>query len=162
MTAVREDSDLLGQEWLFAKEWGIGAKPEAGDFGAYAKAMMICAKGDGVLAREERDYVRGNCAAFGGSPELVAELATYTADDDVVETIAQARIADASRAAVVLDAFRTCDADGDIAPGEVSAIRKMANRLGVDNVDDIHQYFLEEKALRAARIRLVYPDGPPA
>lgn len=155
-------SDIRGAKWLFKNEWGFGAKPTADDFEAYHKALMICAKGDGVLAPEERDWVIGYSVAMGADPALVEELSTYAADDDVVAIISRARVADKDRGACIFDAMRACAADGELAPAELESIRKMANRLGVgDLVDRLYELHQQEERVRAERNKLLYPSGTP-
>ncbi|WP_280265757.1 hypothetical protein [Nocardia wallacei] len=159
---MTQQSDIRGAQWLFKHEWGFDTMPPAEDFAAYHKSLMICAKGDGVLAPEEREWVIGYTVAMGADPALVDELSTYQADDDIVQTISTARVADAARGACVFDAIRACAADGDLAPAELDRIRTMAGELGVgDLVDRLYDLYRQEERIRAERNKLLYPAGAP-
>lgn len=137
-------------------EWGA-------DFNAYMKSLLICAKGDGVLSEPERDWVLGYCAALGGDASLVDELTTYTADDDLEGMISQASVANVGRGAMVFDAIRACDADGELAPGEMAAIKQAASALGLpeETVDRLRELYEQERDARNARNNLLYPNGAP-
>ncbi|MER6912681.1 hypothetical protein ABT354_13520 [Streptomyces sp. NPDC000594] len=154
----------LARTWLFRHEWGFNSSPGDSDILTYAKALLICARGDGVITREERDWVLGYIAAFSGdAPGLLEEIAAYPAEDDVVELVTGSEIVDHSRGALIFDALRACDADGALAPGEIERIKQAAGALGIgeDTVDRLRELYQEEKATRGARIALLYPGGSP-
>jgi hypothetical protein len=152
-----------GAAWLLKEMWDLGGRPPIEDYTAYMKSLLICANGEGTLSPAEREWVLGYCAALGAPPELMEELASYPADEDVAEVIARGRLADSTgRATVVFDAIRACDADGDLVAGEMQQITTMATRLGVaDMVEPLIELYRREKEVRGERIKLLYPSGPP-
>ncbi|MFE0062980.1 hypothetical protein [Streptomyces sp. NPDC059003] len=153
---------LRGDAWLFKHDWGFDTKPSAGDFDAYMRSLLVCAKGDGAVSAEERNWVLGYCAALGGDPELIQRLETYPADDELTELVLREPVVDASRRALVFDAIRACDADGELASGELESIREMAGLLGVaDSVDRLHELYRQEEKARADRLAVIFPDGAP-
>ncbi|MFJ5228385.1 hypothetical protein ACIQBJ_00670 [Kitasatospora sp. NPDC088391] len=151
--------------WLFGQDWTFTTVPDFGDIRAYAKALLVAARGDGVLAPEERDWVLGYIGTLtGGDRGLLRELAAYPADEDVVALVeGSAVLSRVARVPLVFDALRACDADGVIAPGEIEQIKRLAAALGIpeETVDRLQEAHHREKAARAARIALVFPDGTP-
>ncbi|MFB6894735.1 hypothetical protein ACFCX4_36265 [Kitasatospora sp. NPDC056327] len=151
--------------WLFRQDWAFSSVPEFGDIRVYAKALLVVARGDGILAPEERDWVLGYIGVLtGGDDELLRELADYKAEDDVVALVESSEVVTrVARRPLVFDALRACDADGAIAPGEIEQIKRMAEALGItgETVDRFKDAYLEEKAVRTARIAAVFPDGTP-
>ncbi|MGX2992934.1 TerB family tellurite resistance protein [Streptomyces sp. JNUCC 64] len=163
MAPSAAETGRFAQEWLFKQEWNFDNSPRTGDIDTYARALLVCAKGDGVISLRERDWVLGYYAAFAGHPEGLARLAVYPGDDDIVDLVTRSAVVNGSRGALVFDALRACDADGDLAPGEVARIKRAATALGVDEdtVDRLKELYLQEKAARTARNALLYPDGSP-
>ena len=151
-------------EWHLKDDWGFTEKPDQDEYTVYMKTLLVCAKGDGVLSPEERNWVLGYCAANGGGAQLVEELAAYPADDDIRELITgQTPVAYASRRTLVYDALRASDADGVLDPRELAAIKRAATELEVpeDVVDRLYDLYKQEKAIKQARIALVWPAGVP-
>ncbi|MFJ1753951.1 hypothetical protein [Kitasatospora sp. NPDC088134] len=151
--------------WLFRQDWAFSTLPDFGDIRIYAKALLVAAKGDGVLAPEERDWVLGYMGTLtGGNPDLLRELAAYPADEDVVALVESSEVlARVTRVPLVFDALRACDADGVIAPGELEQIKRLAAALGVpeETVDRLREAHRQEKQAREARIAAVFPEGTP-
>ena len=159
MTTNR-DRGLL---WLFKQKTDFRAIPSAGDFEGYAKAVLICANGDGKLAPEERDWAVGHFAAFGASDALIDELKSYKADEDIEQVISATPAASASRRFLVYDAIQACSADGAYSDLERAMVIRMAAKLGIseDLVRQIEEVCFEEARLREKRLKLVYPEGAP-
>ncbi|MGH8908868.1 MAG: hypothetical protein ACRD0K_20835 [Egibacteraceae bacterium] len=59
------------------------------DYESHFKCLLIRAKGGGTLAPRERDWILGFCAATGGSDELIEELASYPATEEVRDVLNQ-------------------------------------------------------------------------
>ncbi|EDY52874.1 TerB family tellurite resistance protein [Streptomyces clavuligerus] len=163
MALSAAELSLLARRWVFKQEWDFDDTPTEGDIGIYAKALLVCAKGDGVISREERDWVLGYFAAFCGDAAQLAELADYPADDDVVDLVTRSTVIDNSRGALIFDALRACAADGDLAPGEVARVKQAAAALGIaeDTVERLKELYFQERGARAARNALLYPGGSP-
>jgi hypothetical protein len=154
--------EVLATEWLFQHEWNFGELPPASAVSNYMKSLLICTKGDGVISPQEREWVVGYSAAMGGSAELVEEMRTYEGDDDLASLVSMEPSVDASRGALVFDAIRASDADGELAPGELETIREMAGLLGVPEVvDPLYDLYKQESDIRAKRNALTHPSGAP-
>ncbi|MFD5558601.1 TerB family tellurite resistance protein [Streptomyces sp. NPDC127068] len=165
MTGTAAHTGPATGKWLFKQDWAFNTAPDFGDVRVYAKALLVVARGDGVISPEERDWVLGYIAALTGSDaQLQQELADYAADDDVVALVETASAVTLhSRTPLIFDALRACDADGDLAPGEIEQIKRMASALGIteEAVDRLKEFYFEEKAARVARIAAVFPQGTP-
>ena len=66
----------LARAWLSNEVWGIAPREER-DLAAIAKAVLICARGDGELSPAERDWILGAYAVRGVPAELIDELRTF-------------------------------------------------------------------------------------
>lgn len=159
MTTNR-DRGLL---WLFNQKAGFRTIPTADDFEAYAKAILICANGDGKLAPEERDWVIGYFAAFGAPDSVLDEIKTYKADEDIEKFVSKTAVTNASQRILVYDSIQACSADGAYSDPERAMVIRMAAKVGVseDLVRQIEEVCLEEARLREKRLKLVYPEGAP-
>ncbi|MEQ9669092.1 hypothetical protein [Coleofasciculus sp. G2-EDA-02] len=83
------DRERDGLLWQYKNLYGMKTIPPAENHYAFVKAVLLCAKGDGVLALEERDWVVGRTACYHTDTEY--ELAkNYPADEELVEVLAQA------------------------------------------------------------------------
>lgn len=158
MSDMQEDARL----WALKEVYGMKTIPPDGDYETVVKAVLICAKGDGVLAPEERNWLVGRAAAYRMSGYELAK--TYQADEDLLEVLSQAATMDASgRRLVIYLAFQACAADGDLHPDERAQINKMASYLGVseDVVNQIEQFCIDEAEMREKRVSLMFPQGLP-
>jgi tellurite resistance protein len=152
----------LAPRWEFRQHWNFGQVPPRLAVNDYMKALLICAKGDGEISAPEREWVVGYSAVMGGGQELAEELAVYQGEDDLAELVSREPSVNASRGALVYDALRACDADGELAPGELESIRRMAHALGVPEVvDPLHEAYRAEKENRRYRLALTHPAGTP-
>ena len=82
------DMERDGALWMLKDVYGFKNLPPDGDYKAFIKAVLICAKGDGVLATEERDWVVGRAAAYRNTGYEIAK--TYEADEDLLYVLSQA------------------------------------------------------------------------
>ncbi|GLF92844.1 tellurite resistance TerB family protein [Streptomyces yaizuensis] len=160
MTTTAESSAEIGRRWIFQSYWGFGQAPSATDFDAYGKALLICAKGDGDLADEERAYAVGLIAGMHGPDDVVELLKTYSGDDEIQAVIAQTQGVQASAGCLLYDTIRVSAADGDLAPGELERIGALADALGVGRgtVDELVEIYTQEHALVQRRLGACYPD----
>ncbi|MFC3435198.1 hypothetical protein [Nocardia seriolae] len=163
-------SDSRGVHWVMKSERGFDRKPSDRDYATFFKCIMICANGDGELAAAERDWVPGFCEAFGGSPELLAELDNYKATDDIATVLAARTPVDAAAddagnwaRTLVFDSIRACYADGFLSGGERNTINAMANQLGLSaaEVNQLEEHYLAERSLQVKRFNLLFPDKRP-
>ncbi|MEQ8757728.1 MAG: hypothetical protein RID09_30015 [Coleofasciculus sp. G1-WW12-02] len=152
-----------GIHWLFNKKCGFNDIPGLPAFDSYMKALLICANGDNELTQVERDWVVGQASAFGAPDQVVEELKTYKADEDIDSVISRDTAANACRRYLVYDAIETCSADGEYSSGERETVTKMAAQLGIDAeiVKQIEEIYTQEALLREKRLALLFPTGTP-
>lgn len=153
----------LARAWLSRETWGIEPRAEE-ELAAIAKAVMICARADGKLSPPERDWAIGACAVRGMPAEFIDELRDYQGTDDLAKVLDGTHIGRAAARVVVYFAIQVCGADKQIDDRELGAIIKMGALLDVpeDIVRQLKAVYDEEQALREKRIKLAFPDGPPA
>lgn len=156
------DVGQLARAWLANETWGIAPREDR-DLAAIAKAVLICAQGDGQVTPAERDWMIGAYAARGVPAALIDELRAYEGKDDLAAVLAGTSVAQAAPRVVVYMALQACAADGTLHDLEVAAIVKMGALVGVseDVVKQLKAVFEEEQAVRRKRIALAFPDGPP-
>jgi uncharacterized membrane protein YebE (DUF533 family) len=154
-------------EWMFLETWGAppsisDQRTEEGNL-EYGKALIIAASADGTLSDAERNWILGYVAAGGHSPDTLAQLSKYKGGDDF-EGLFKRGVQQIAQRVCIYDALRACGADGEVAPQELAAIKKMAVRLGLPEtlVDEFKAVYDEEQKLRAKRIALVFPGGFPS
>ncbi len=157
------DMDRDGRLWLMKDLYGMKTVPPAQDYNAFVKAVLICAKGDGVLTPEERNWVVGRAACYYTNNEY--EVAkNYPADEDLLEVLAQApKLNQSGRRVIIYVAIQACAADGSYHPDERASVHKMAKYLGIeeDVVNQIEEYCIEEAKMREKRIALMFTEGIP-
>ena len=154
--------DQDGSLWLFNQLFGMNVIPPTEDQETFTKAVLICAKGDGIIAPEERDWVVGRAAALRNPSYELAK--TYAADEDIVEVISKSSAVDQSgRRTLLYVAIQACAADGEYSSEEREKVHQMAKFLGVeeDVVNQIEDFCAEEAKMREKRFSLIFPDGIP-
>lgn len=130
----------------------------------FAKAMIICAAGDGELAPEELDWIVGFTANSGGTHELLQELRAIDPTQlDPMQLLAQTERPGLFVHSLVYNAICAADADGLLEPGEVQTIHAMAMVLGLpeSEVDGLFALQREEKALLKRKLATLFPNGHP-
>lgn len=127
------------------------------------KTILIAAKGDGVLAPEEKQWVFGRLAVTGAPDEIIQELNSYEANEDIVEVISQSEITNKSRRFVLYNAIKAAAADGVYHDEEKKEIRRAATAMGISEeaVQEIENLCAEEERLKEKRVQVCYPDGAP-
>lgn len=130
----------------------------------FAKAMMICAAGDGTLAGEELEYVLGFVANSGGTWELIEELRALDPKTlDPLALLEQTERPGLFVHALVYHAIKASDADGVLEPREEQTIRAMAMMLGVSSgeVERLFALHEEEKEFQRRKMETMFPAGHP-
>lgn len=130
----------------------------------FAKAMILCAAGDGRLADEELAWILGFVANAGGTQELIEELrALEPAKLDPMQLMAQTERPGLFVHALVFHAIKAADADGVLDPAEEQMIRAMAMVLGLpaEEVEGLFTLHREEKAFVARKMATLFPNGHP-
>ncbi|MEQ8757673.1 MAG: TerB family tellurite resistance protein [Coleofasciculus sp. G1-WW12-02] len=151
--------------WYYQDVWGWQPEeiPPAEVHTTFLKAQLIAANGDGTLTNEERQWALGRAAACGYREELLQELETYPANEDIVEVLSQTQTTNKSRKAVIYFTIKVCAADGVYHDKEKKVVRQAAAALGIaeDVVKEIEKLCAEEERLKQQRIQLLFPDGSP-
>ncbi len=159
MSDIKKDGSLWIMNWFF----GFNQTPTNEDSSIYMKAVLCCAKADGVLSPEEKDWALGFCASWGVADWVIEELKTYEADESIEEVIARSPQVSMAQRDILLSAIWVCAADGEYHEKEKAKIRQMASILGVTEeiVEQLEQLQKEESALRQKRLNLLYPQNSP-
>ena len=151
---------------FFMKQFvGFGMVPEDHVQEIYAKAMLICAKGDGVLHDDERAWVRGYFASTGAPDHVLAIVESYQADDDINDVLAlDERTARMAARNLVFDALRVCEADGDLSEAERDTIYDVGVKMGLTRreVEQVEGAYLVYKAAFVNKMTVLFPhEAPP-
>ena len=157
------DIKKLGQAWIFNWFFGFSQIPTDEDCCIYMKSVLCCAKGDGTLSSEEKNWAIGFCAAWGVADWVIEELKAYEADENLEDVIARSPQVSIAQRDLLLTTIRACAADGKIHEQEKEKILKMASIIGVKEeiVEQLEQLHQEELALRQKRVKLLYPEKSP-
>ncbi len=154
----------LARAWVRRELVDLDQELPSRTFEIYFRALLVCAKGDGELEDNEREWVLGFCAAFGGDDELLDTLRTYPAHERIKEVIAgNPGVQKAGRRSLLFNAIEACAADGNYADGERARVRRMAHAMNVplDEVEQLEALYEEQRALRQKKAQLLFPDGVP-
>lgn len=130
----------------------------------FAKAMLLCAAGDGELAPAELEWILGFAANAGATEELLQELRALDPRTlDPMKLLRQTERPGLFVHALVYHAIKAADADGMLEPGEVQTIRGMAMLLELPSaeVDGLFELHAEEKAFHQRKMARLFPNGHP-
>jgi len=158
MSNIEQDAKL----WLHGETYGFKNVPSTKDHETIIKSVLICAKADGILTPEERNWIVGRAAALGSDGYELAK--NYPADEDVIDVLNQASaVNNSGRRAVIYLAIKTCSADGELHPDEMTKIYEVAEKLGLEKevVNHLKELCADEAKVREKRIGLLFPDGAP-
>ncbi len=170
------DSAVLHRAMGFFLREGLGATkwPEAPNINeqrkmlpileGFAKAMLLCASGDGELADAERNWILGFVANSGATYELLEELRTLQPGDlNPMDLLQKTERPGLFTHALIYYAIKASDADGVLDPSELGTIKLMAQVLGVDEgtVDSLVDFHREEQAFQTRKTQLLFPNGHP-
>ncbi len=154
------------RRWMFSDYWGIDGHVDSPveEHLTYGKSLLMAANGDGALTEAEKEWILGYLATGGHAEETLAELAEFDGSGSFEELFAEGTQAFVQRVCIY-DAIRASGSDGDLAPGEIAAIKSMAARLDVSDeiVDELVQLYRDEQELKTRRMALAFPvPVPPA
>jgi tellurite resistance protein len=130
----------------------------------FAKAMLLCASGDGELAPSEREWILGFSANAGATDALLQELRTLDPRTlDPFKLLQQTERPGLFVHALIYHAIKASDADGVLEPREVQTIRTMAMLFQVPpaEVDGLFELHAEEKAFQERKMARLFPNGHP-
>jgi uncharacterized membrane protein YebE (DUF533 family) len=155
--------------WLFKEQWNFVEVPSFEEFSAYSSAVLAAASGDGVLHPDERNWIVGYFATIGLPDEAIATFqqaeATRLATESAERLVAfrNTPAGQVSCRGLVYDCIRAASADATYNADESRVVHQIARHLGIDDditaaIEAVHRQELEHKA---ARLRLLFPDGIP-
>lgn len=131
----------------------------------YAKALIMCARGDGEFHPEEKAWVRGYFSATGAPQHVIDLVDTFDGAPDEILEVLSANSATAASAArnLVFDALRVCESDGELAPAERASIHRMAERMGLDAgaVRQVEAAYEVYKSALANKMAVLFPGETP-
>lgn len=128
----QETRMVEARRFFFQQFVGFSMVPEEHVQEIYAKAMLMCASGDGTLHDDERAWVRGYFANTGASAKVMDLIETYEGNEDINEVLAlDERTAKMASRNLVLDALRVCEADGELQEKERETIYKVGVKMGL-------------------------------
>ena len=131
----------------------------------YAKALIMCARGDGEFHPEEKAWVRGYFSATGAPQHVIDLVDTFDSPPDEILGVLAGNSDTAASAArnLVFDALRVCEADGELAPAERASIHRMADRMGLDPgaVRQVEAAYEVYKAALANKMAVLFPGATP-
>jgi tellurite resistance protein len=160
-----EESYKIAGLWYYKNTfgWSLSDLPPDDVYEAMGKAMLICTRGDGVIAPAERNWVIGFLAARGMSPSLVEKMKTYEGTENIAEVLHRTIATSKGKRTVIYFTILACSADGEYHQGEQAAIRKMAQAIGLseDEVNQLESMAIEEQQFITKRSNFLFPDGPP-
>lgn len=126
------DVSQIIAKWSYKYFRDFDGVPPDSDKLTYAKALLICANGDGKLTEKERDWVIGFTAIKGVAAPVIEGLKNYDATEDLQELLANSQsISQTSTHNLIYDAIQAAAADGEYAEGEKEVVRKAASILGI-------------------------------
>ena len=154
MSSVEQDAIL----WIMDQLYGIKEVPPQQDYEAFTKAVLLCAKGDGTISSQERDWFAGRSAAYRNIKGY--ELAKiYGGDDDLDAILGNSANVSSrkGRLIIIYVAIQTCSADGEYHSGEQQKVHQMAAKLGIEEsvVREIEQLCVEEAEIRNKRLAIL-------
>ena len=153
----------IGRLWLFHESYGFRVIPPPMDYDSFVKLLLICANGDGRITAPEREWIVGWVDAFGGPASALDLCRSYDGHGDIGTIVEASPGVRMSATAIIYYGIYAAEADGELHPGEVAALKKVAAGLGIspEKVDGLIDLYYEERALRAKRLRHIYPEGIP-
>ena len=127
---------------------------------AYAKAIMVCAAGDGEISPAEREWIVGYLTVARDPDAVVELMRTYDGGDDIGELIAASPLMLLTGRSMLFDALRACASDGDLSSGERDRVHTAADRLGVprDVVAEFEEIIQAEESLRKRKHQLLVAE----
>lgn len=127
----------------------------------YAKALIVCAAGDGVISQRERQWLLGYLITAGHSAAVVDQIRAYSGGDSLKDLIGDDPLLLLTGRSMVYDALRTCAADGDLADGERDRILEAAGELSVpaETVAELEEIVRQEDVLRKRRRKVILDDS---
>lgn len=157
-------AEMTAFQWLGWETLGlprdVATSISEADNMAYAKAVLVCAAGDGVIAPEERDWIVGYLTTAGVPAAVVEAMKTYDGSDSIEDLMAATPMMPVFGRSMIYDALRACASDGEISPGERARIDTVASRIGLaaEVVDELEAIVHEEEGLRRRRYQLIVAE----
>jgi uncharacterized tellurite resistance protein B-like protein len=158
------ERDMTRFNWLAWENYELppeaAANVSEADNMAFAKALLVCAKGDGVISKREREWLVGYMSVTGVLPSVVEMVKTYDGEDSIDDLLKASPTMPTYGRAILYDALRICASDGELHPAELDSIRRMADAMGISRevVATLELIVQEEEKLRKRRHKLLVAD----
>tara|TARA_B110000503_G_scaffold138954_1_gene226185 strand:+ start:669 stop:1163 length:495 start_codon:yes stop_codon:yes gene_type:complete len=152
----------IRRNWYLRLERGF-SKPVPMDIATtYFKALLVFARGDGILSAKERSWVVGFAALLGHSDEFLQFVHSYSADDNIDGLLEELSASQDAQRALLYDAICACTADG-YHQQEQQRIHQVAKKLGVpdDVIARIEALVVAEQALTAEKREIFHNNQSP-
>ncbi len=161
------DHTELAADFMYRTHFGFDSAPPKTNpevVNKMAKAVFSIINGDGKITPRERAWVKGYFATKGFGQEVVDSIDTMQAlpVEEIVVLMSESILRFGANG-LLYDAIRAASADRDYPAGEHSTVMQVAAALGASTktVTAIENLVLEEQALLARRVALLFPLGHP-
>lgn len=151
----------VAARWTFAELWNSEVPLEQSVLLDFFKALIVCCNADDNLTEAERAWCMGYAAAIGADEETLEALRTYAGGDDVGVFFDRGLQWATAPRTLIYDSIRACASDGDYNEREKDKIAGMAAILdvGPDEVAELEQLYLDERALRTRKLIVAFPTS---
>ncbi len=154
------DRRMTALKWVGWQNWE--APPEAEELQTEednlnaGKAMLLALGGNSQITPQQRDWLIGYLTAAGDSPEVIESVRTYD-DSDLIEDIMSLPKMAFTRRGILYDALRICYVAGTPDPAQLDRVLRSADaiRISRDEVGELQQIVVEERALQRRRYELI-------
>lgn len=160
----QETRTIEARRFFFQQFVGFHMVPEEHVQEIYAKALLMCAGGDGELHEAERAWVRGYFANTGASAEVMELIETYQGDEDINDVLAlDERTAQMAARNLVFDALRVCESDGALTPEERDTIHMMGQKMGLmpREIEQVEAAYQVYTAAFVNKMAVLFPQEAP-
>lgn len=137
--------------------------PHDSDFEFAWKAVKAIVAGDGVISEAERLHLVGKMCAILTPQDVVERVMSWDERSEApAALLAQVgvppQIRRATGAWIVYEGLSAALADGELEPGELAVVHKVAQTLEVpsETVDALHEIVVAESKLRQRRIEALH------
>jgi len=159
---THEQIHEIRRNWYLRLERGFSKPVPMAVAKTYFKALLVFARGDGVLSAKERSWIVGFAALLGHSDEFLQFVHSYSADDNIYDLIEELSASQDAQRALLYDAICACTADGYHAQ-EQQRIHQVAKTLGISDevVERIEALVTAELALTADKREILHNNQSP-